>query len=509
MDLSRLGRLGRPLLAVADRLPAPWLALLGLVLGALQALAAGQDVNWDLSNYHYYDGWAAVTGGGAQDLWPAQAQSFFNPILPALAYGLLATLPPWAAAMALGAVQGLNYALVVLIARQAFAAAPNRPVLVAAAAIVGVLAPMVRAEIGTTFGDNLASLPLLAAVLTLGGRGGGRALTAGLLAGVAAGLKLTNAPYAVALAVSGGCRGIRPLGRFVAGAALGGLALAAPWAWHLWMLTGNPLFPYFNDLFRSDWVPPAALQDRRFLPASPLDALMLPVRWALGWHPASEPTLRDLRPLAVWLLAAAWALAPRRLGASLWLPRAWLIGFVLWLVQFAIHRYLLPLELLSGVVLLQLAQRLRSRPVPRAGVAVAAVMLVLWTRAGDWGRRPFGPDWFGVAVPADLADPGRLFVMLGGEPMAYVVPFFPAGDIFVRIQGNLPVVPGTRTFALAAARIDGHRGPLSSLGPQPPGADAEVALAQFGLARAPAPCVAVATRTDRLWACPLTHAGRH
>ena len=63
---------------------APFLAgLLGVVLG--------QDVNWDLRNYHWYNAYAFLNGrydGG--DFMPSQTQFFFNPLLDVPFY-LLAT----------------------------------------------------------------------------------------------------------------------------------------------------------------------------------------------------------------------------------------------------------------------------------------------------------------------------------------------------------------------------------------------------------------------------------
>src|SRR5437660_1967047 len=60
-------------------------ALLMLVLivaaGAV-AVGLGQDANWDLQNYHYYNAWAWWHGRiFTKDLAAAQVQTFLNPVL--------------------------------------------------------------------------------------------------------------------------------------------------------------------------------------------------------------------------------------------------------------------------------------------------------------------------------------------------------------------------------------------------------------------------------------------
>jgi hypothetical protein len=59
------------------------LAVLGagvIALGAA-AVALGQDTNWDLRNYHLYNGYAALTGRLDRDIAPAQIQTYLNPTL--------------------------------------------------------------------------------------------------------------------------------------------------------------------------------------------------------------------------------------------------------------------------------------------------------------------------------------------------------------------------------------------------------------------------------------------
>ena len=61
----------------------------GALLGAGCALALGQDSGHDLRNYHWYNPWALLNGRLSIDLAPAQLQTYFNPSLDLLYYGLI------------------------------------------------------------------------------------------------------------------------------------------------------------------------------------------------------------------------------------------------------------------------------------------------------------------------------------------------------------------------------------------------------------------------------------
>jgi hypothetical protein len=74
------------------------------LLGGLLSLLLGQDANWDLRNYHLYNGYAALHGRLGVDLAPAQLQSYFNPLLDVLHYALMSGLPAPLAGFALGAL---------------------------------------------------------------------------------------------------------------------------------------------------------------------------------------------------------------------------------------------------------------------------------------------------------------------------------------------------------------------------------------------------------------------
>src|SRR5580704_7970439 len=91
------------------------LAAAPFAFGAL-AVALGQDANWDLRNYHWYNAYALLNGRYGFDLLPSQTPYFYNPALDVPFYLLATHVPAKAAGFALGFMQGLNFILLFMLA---------------------------------------------------------------------------------------------------------------------------------------------------------------------------------------------------------------------------------------------------------------------------------------------------------------------------------------------------------------------------------------------------------
>ncbi len=81
---------------------------LGLVL---LNLAMGQDANWDLRNYHWYNPYSFLNGRFFFDVVPAQTPSFYNPTLDVPFFLLGNAVPAPVAYSVLALVQSLNFVL--------------------------------------------------------------------------------------------------------------------------------------------------------------------------------------------------------------------------------------------------------------------------------------------------------------------------------------------------------------------------------------------------------------
>lgn len=476
---------------VADRLPVA-LAAIGAFAFGFAAYLLGQSDNWDLANYHWYDGWAWLTGRGDADLAAAQLQTYFNPLLPAAQYALLSSLPPALGTFALGAVQGLNLALIYRVAR---ALLPERSrVLIVAIACVGATGATQLGELGATFGDNLLTLLLLGGIALAAGRvDRPRAIAVGLVAGAAVGIKLTVAPFAAGIVLAlpllaSGRRDAIALFACAALAALAGfLATGGFWMFELAQRYGNPVFPLFGAWFGGEYAPPGDLRDYRFLPRSTLQWLFYPLAWADTPRIVSEEWFLDLRVPFAFLALLALPLWWRRAGS----PRlryvlvALGVGYLGWLALFGYYRYLAVVEMLAPVVFVA---ALGAIPVSKKAtsivVGIVLALVAVTTKPPDWGRLPgYGERYVEVAVP-DVPNLNRATVIFADNgALAYLVASFPRTTRFVRVGGNLmgPPLPEWGMDREAARRIAAADGPLYALLGNADTARAEAALARHRL----------------------------
>ena len=481
--------------------PALLVALaLAAAAGAWHARHIGAEADWDLRNYHLYDGFALLRGRLGRDIAPAQLQSFYAPLLDLLHALALAALNRQPAL--LGAVLALPQGLAGFLAFRLARALGLAPGPAAAAALIGVTGAAGASTFASAMSEMLPAAALLGALLLAEAETAGRA---GLLAGAAVGMKLTAAPFAVGVFLLAPRRV-----RFGLGAAAGAAVTAGWWwAWLAWRY-GDPVFPIYNQLFHSPWIAAIPFTDARFYPHGLWGALSRPLRWAIWALPlGSELKLRDPR-LALGAIGLV-ALLGRRHRLAPRLAAIGVVGYALWATLFGIERYLVTLELLSGPLLLGGLAPAFARLDRRAATALAcalAALVMAWTVVPDWGHAPPGPRAVAVRLPP--LPPGSLVVMLDGAPMGYVAAFAPRDVRFVGAENNLlhPGAPGRLEAAVVHA-IRAGGGPLWGLwstrhrrGP------VRAALAGYHLALAGA-CRRVRSNldADALRICPLRRVG--
>ncbi|MGH7042128.1 MAG: hypothetical protein ACREFY_08350, partial [Acetobacteraceae bacterium] len=501
-----------------------------LLIAAFGALSVwlGPDASWDFRNYHLYDAHAALAGTLWTDIAPAQLQSYYDPALdvpffllrrglnahPALldfilavpqavavwlVLGIATDLLPGRTAPALATLLGATGAAALPTLGSAMSAMPEACLILLA--LRRCLPPLIRHPRESEDPSSRR---------TMGSRfrgNDGKGWLVGLLVGAAAGLKLTASPYAIGLCAALLATRPRAVPTFAAAATIVLLAVAGPWWWIVWRHTGNPLFPYFNNIFHSAWAPAAPFTDTRFLPRGLLQAALFPALWAFHSSIASnELPVRDPR-LLLGLLASLWLIATRRDRRTLALAAFWLAAFAAWEARFGILRYADVLELLSGIpialVVAQIARQRLGESVAALTFAMLAAGVIAATIYPHWRRASPGPLATDVRAPFR---PGSLVLLLDPAPMAYVAAFSPAGVRFAGIDSNL-VHPSAdtalnRAIIAAIARQSGPLWGLESPADQPGQADRT--LHAYHLARTGA-CVAIRSNLDAnaLRACPL------
>lgn len=438
-----------------------------LLAGAIYTWYAGEDINWDWRNYHEYGAYALLNVRFDTDVAPAGIQTFLNPLayLPAYLLRHHVAAPFWG--MILGAIDGLGLALIWWISRLVLGQAASAWT-IAASVVIAAFGPMTLSEVGTSFADILTALPVIAGLgFMLSARATDRMRhgAAGILIGAAVGLKLTNMVFFIGAGASllFAARPLLAMGCFAVGGIFGALGTGGAWSWMLWHEFGNPVFPFYNTVFRSPEAPLAAIADMRFMPRSLWEAAAYPFYWMVGDTSASsEVPFRDPRFATVFLLWAANAAASLFCKMRVFTRRDkqfllfFAIAYAMWLFTFSIHRYSVALELLAAPLIVLLLARLTralqraslaadppSSRLPRCSdVAIAglAIAIALGSQKADWSRRPWS-DPYRPELPPALASAATYLLI--EKPLGYLVPQLGAGSRAYQLADILlPITPG-------------------------------------------------------------------
>src|SRR5215472_7440979 len=417
-----------------------WLMALVAVSAALFVYRRGQDQNWDLLGYHFFTGYAYLNGRGLQDVAAAGLGSYLHPAPNVFSYLCFSHLAfPYSAWAILG-VQLLSVPALVGISRELATilgireTAPSRHI----AWLLGLLSPVWLSELGTSFFSSSTAVLILWGLFLLFWNRPPRSawwLASGAMFGLAAGLKLTNGPFAVAalvtamwLTFSAERLTLVSLGNFVLGLC-GGFLLTAGWYWYLWINWDSPIFPLYNKLFKSPFFDLVNLRDLRWQFEGFEDFSTFLVQAAFGTRKTIEPIFADARLIVLVLLVpgALVCKSTTRLAnaALIAFLLFFLTGFALWAQMFAYQRYLIPLELLVGLVIWVLLVRLIEQETMRVAALLLISALSVWAiKIPEWGHVRIASgsrDVFGISIPQRFAStPARYLVI--GQPSSYILP---------------------------------------------------------------------------------------
>jgi hypothetical protein len=516
------------------------LVLLLVCVGAgFLSVILGPDNYWDLRYYHLYAPWAYLHDRYLYDVGPAQEQGFFNPTADFLLYGLISSPlndAPRIVAFIMGAVHGINAALIFAIACQVIRPAdpPVRWTLRMAAWLMGVSGAGFISLLGTSSNDLTSGLFVLGALLALlrvadgaSGHTTWRGFTAGgLLAGLALALKYTSAIFMPGLGILAVCAALQRrtfagLIAFGIAAALAFFALAGPHQLTLWNAFKNPFFPFLNQIFQSPYFEPTALRDDRFLPHNLWELLIFPFLWTkVSTYIVAEVPFRDWRAAIAYIVMACVVLAlsirwlrkgrlrPEGVTETRGLSLVFTFVIVSYFVRalgFGYYRYGIPLEMLTGIVTMGAVIHLLADS--RLRIFTAVVVLILAetsTVYQDWGRRQYSDKYVEVHVPPL---PKKSIVLVATwDPAAYFIPFAEPTAQYVGIENNylelgqtnklavevnrLMRTPGRPKFVLSVGEFDSVK--LNQL------------LANFDLKLSPLPCEAIHSNLEvhALSLCP-------
>ncbi|HEY1836713.1 MAG TPA: hypothetical protein VGG36_03595 [Rhizomicrobium sp.] len=513
--------------------PAEWLFLALVILGwGVFVVCLGKDMSWDFRNYHWYIPYAFLNGRMGFDVAVAHQASYYNPLLDVPFFLLASHMPAWFALGTLGAVQGANAVPLYLIIR-ALLQIEERKLAAAVLTVVCMTGGLSVGLSGTTYYDTVMSVFILSGLailitqretLALGTPLKGAMLTAiaGFLVGTAVGLKLPEAPYALGFAAMAA---LLPgdfkhrSTRLLAGGAAGTLAVAifaGLWMIKIWHLTGNPLFPYFNNYFHSTLALSADYRDLRFVPTTWQNILLFPLLFSIDWRIADDLPFTDIRVGVAYIFVAItlvlWIFRRRARDplmtqdGTIALLGFAIVSYIAWLTIFAIYRYIVLLEMIAPILIVA---TIGSWRIPQASriTAIGAILLlaVACTRYDTLERAPVDDPYIQMTLPP-IPDPDHsMLLMTGDAPMGYIAPLLPPQIPILRIDGwMIQPQDGSKLTTMARARVKAFKGDLYVLSNEFELPRTDDALAAYGLATVTAECEDVATNLGGPYRfCPL------
>src|SRR5215207_2355252 len=369
-----------------------WLVVVPLLLVFYLLRLPFPDVSYDVLNYQLLHGERSLRGAlyAPGDFFPTPAP--YNPA-PDTVTGLFR--------LALGYRLGTIVNLFALVWAARVAGDLLRPFVRGAwprafCMLLVALVEQLLFEVNNYMVDLLA-LPLLLEATRLALRAGeaeGRRAVyahAALLLGLAAALKLTNGAAVLTVVLLCAYSALAGAGRLKlkelpSTLALCSAAFAAPlvpFTAYLWRLTGSPVFPLANGLFKSPYWPTGGGWDARWGPKGLWETLAWPVVAWLEPGRYVELGVYSGRTALGFAVALCGLLVARRDARARDLCLTLLAGCLAWAAGgMGYSRYGLYLELLSGVCVVAVASTIMGRrPEPAAPGAPAARGRAPWRAA--------------------------------------------------------------------------------------------------------------------------------
>ncbi|HEV7701577.1 MAG TPA: hypothetical protein VGO43_15205, partial [Pyrinomonadaceae bacterium] len=231
-----------------------------------------------------------------------------------------------------------------------------------------------------------------------------------LLMGMSVGLKLTNLTFAGPLCLLFAYSWIStepasprpPISKSLVAATAAFAAPIIPWTFYLWYRTGSPIFPLYNEIFRSPHWQLVNFFDGRWGPKGVIETLLWPLAVVFTPERLSELNFYSGRMLLGWVVALSSLVFVRKDPALKAMCGLTLGCGFLWSVSTGYIRYGLYLELLAGILTVAcLAILIKSTDVrwqQSVRYAVAGVVLIAlvtqcyfaaaWSFDHEWGGRP-------------------------------------------------------------------------------------------------------------------------
>ncbi|WP_460409827.1 MULTISPECIES: hypothetical protein [unclassified Pseudomonas] len=417
-----------------------------LVLGFLYAVflhyTLGMDGFWDTANYHLFIGWAALNLSPYEFGAVAQYHTYLNPLIDIVNYKAF-TVHPYVGAAFHAAV--LSVVILFLYFLASFSVAIDRYKLgVIAAVVIGATGAMTVSLFGSFTNEHVIALFVLAALIlavrNIDVGGGGAFLAAGIFLGIAVGFKLTAISYAIGLlATISVCSkfNLKIIFFVCLGVGLGVLVADGLFMVLRFEVVGNPVFPLANNIFKSPYFPVEWKSFSSFEFGKIPYYLSLPLVWLTASDFSEAKDVRDGRFLLAYIgiaLIFAASLQKKFLTKKqFFIVFFFLVSWFSWILIFRIYRYLVVLELLSGVIFLIGISVFfgQEKKYLEKCLAVIAASWFLYciTVYPNWGRRVWQDEFYKSDLVDVIGGNRADIIFYADERLSYLSPQLKSSNI--------------------------------------------------------------------------------
>lgn len=431
------------------------LCILIIIFGTY-SVSLGQDVGFDMRNYHFYDGYAFIHHRLGWDIVPASIQTYLNPFFDVFNYLLITISKPRVVAFTEGTISGIAIFFLFKSALLLFSELTPRLQLfyAALATLLGATGTANIQQIGSMSNDTKALLFVMLALycvlksVTLIDNKIRRnyIIISGLLMGLVTGFKLTTACYTTGLFVALICykyptrETLKHASLYVVTVIAGFIIANGYWMHTLYQHFGNPLFPYYNNIFHSPYAEFGNFEDMRYHPQTLFQYTFLPFYLVNNLLP--QLSVHDPRFAVVFGLGIIFIFICLYKQQTI-KPKERLLlimfftTYLAWLIKFTIYRYAIGLEAISGLLIVYFIKTIITKQPLQALTATVATILVMINTIeipGFFVYTQFGNKYFTLNVPPLPQTP--LILVVSDSPASYVIPFFPSDTRFVSLYNS-------------------------------------------------------------------------
>lgn len=470
-----------------------------IITGIIIVNIIGKETSWDFAAYHYSSVYALLHHRIGFDIMPSGIQSYLNPVLDIPFYFLVKYLNDYPKIIM--SIQSLYWAftafLVYLIAKKVFIS-EHKIFFAVFSTIIGAAAFTPILEIGTTWNDlPICSMVfvciLICANFLFKEDSKKRTLcltTAGFILGMATGLKSSAALFLLGIIMSliflsptftggGGTsihnknkfeifksnllKNFKVITLFIIAVIAGYFITNGYWMYILYSKFQNPFFPYYNNIFKSEYAPLLNFMDTRHLPHNVVERIFYPF-FFMKFNYVVEFDHIDYRyPLlyiSIFIILTGNIFAACKKDSFFskklyeyvdvkffnFLTLILIFSYIQWVKSSGILRYILPIEFLCGIyfaiVLIYIAILAKNNRIAKILAIIMLCVFLTTTKNEEWWKtrnpyvEPNGKKYKFLEIPNLQLPDNAVVLELGGYPTQIFIPFQNPKAQFIYIFGE-------------------------------------------------------------------------